>query len=284
MRVLVRIAIALLLLVILAVGGVVVFIDPIVRGTIERAGSSALGVETTVDAADVGLGSTTSCVIEGIRIANPPGFASPHFFTMSRSSLEFSLGSLFSDTIRAPELSLTGIDLHLERSSAGTNYGVILDNLKRMEAPDGDAERPGEEDSGGGKRFVLERIALRNVHATIDLLPEAGDAARFSITIPEIVLEDVGSDGMTAAQIYDLVIKTLLAATVESGAGVIPDDVLQDLGARLEDLEQISYELTRKAEVKVQELTQELEGKLDETLEKAKKSLKKELDGLFKKK
>ena len=274
MKILLRIVLALLLLAVLAVGGVVVFIDPIVRGTIERAGTSALGVETTVEEVDIGFGSDTSCVLTGVRIANPPGFASPHFFHLAQSTVQVNVHSLLSDTVRAPELGLTGIDLHLERTSGGTNYGAILDNLKRMESPDdggGDREEP----AGEGKRFVLERIALRDVRATIDLLPEAGDAARFTISIPEILLEDVGTDGLTAAQIYDLVVKALLAATVESGAGVIPDDLLQDLGARLGDLEQISYELTKKAEAKVQELTEELEGKLDEALQ--------EVGGLFKK-
>lgn len=239
MKLLIRILAGLVLLLVVAGVATVMLLDSIVAETIERGGSYALGVETTVDSVDVDLGRDLRAGISGLEIANPPGFESPRFFALGAGALQFPLGSITSDSIEVPEILLAGIEINLERAGGNTNYGILLDNLARFESGETE-EKQGAE---GGKSFVVKRIVLSDISATIDLIPLGGDATRVSLDIPEVVIEDLGSE-MGAADLFDVVIKTLLTAVLNNGGGLLPADMLKDLGGRLGGLGGVAFELT----------------------------------------
>lgn len=230
------------LLVLLVVGAIVFLfsLDAIAAETIRRGGTYALGVETTVDDVDVGLGSEVAAELSGLAIANPEGFDSELFLGMGAGSLHFPARGLFADVVEVPELKLDAIEIHLLRRGGRTNYDVILENLARLGPADGE---DGKKDDGGGKRFAIGRIVMTDVDATIDLLPLAGEATRVQIRVPEIVVEDLRSD-MSTAEVFGLVIQTLLTAVLQNGAGLLPEDMLADLSARLNALGGIAFDVT----------------------------------------
>jgi hypothetical protein len=239
MKLLLKIGAVLVLLLVLGAVVLVFAIDPIAAEMIRRGGTYALGVETTVDEVDLGLGAEIQAELSGLAVANPEGFESERFLKLGAGSLRFPRGDLFADVITVPELKLDSIEINLERRGGKNNYDVILANLEKLGSGDG-GEKP---DDGGGKRFAIERILLTNVDATIDLLPLAGDATRIDIHVPQIVIEDIASD-MTTAQLFDLVIRTLLTAVLENGAGLLPDDMLQDLQSRLKALGSVAFDVS----------------------------------------
>ncbi len=278
MKLLLRILAGLALVVLLAVAGTMLFLDSLAREAVERGGTFALGVPTELESADIGIFSG-DLGLAGLRVANPPGFSRPDFFSLGKAQLESSLGSLLGDAVTVSLLELQGIALDLERNKSGTNYGAILDHLSRFES---EAEKPQEEgEAGGGKTFLLECLVVRDVTATIDLLPVAGDATRVTLSIPEIVLKDLGSEGMSAAQICALVVKTILSAALQAGADVLPADLLKDLRGRLKGLESVALAISGQT-------VEEVQGALQEALgteaEKALKGAGEKLEGLFKKK
>ncbi len=293
MKVLIRILIGLAILLIVGGVAIVMMLDSIAAETIERGGTYALGVETTVDAVDIDLGGELHAGLSGLEIANPPGFESPRFFALGAGGLEFPLGSIMSDSVEVPEILLEGIEINLERSGGNTNYGVILDSLARFES--GETEQAeGEE---GGKVFVVRRIVLRDISSTIDLIPIGGDSTRVSFQIPEIVIEDLGNETSTA-DLFGIVIKTLLTAVLNNAGGLLPADMLEDLNGHLNRLGSVGFELTEGVVQSAEKLLGEGQEKLGELGEKAGEALEgvgkevedaagealKELGGLFKKK
>lgn len=282
MKLLLKIGAVLVLLLVLGAVVLVLAIDPIAAETIRRGGTYALGVETTVDEVDLGLGAEIQAELSGLAVANPEDFESERFLRFGTGSLRFPRSDLFADVITVPELKLDSIEINLERRSGKNNYDVILTNLEKLGSGDG-GEKP---DDSGGKRFAIERILLTNVDATIDLLPLAGDATRIDIHVPQIVIEDIASD-MTTAQLFDLVIRTLLTAVLENGAGLLPDDMLQDLHARLKALGGLAFDVTGgavQASKQILSAGEEILNEGTEELGKQAGEAIKDLGGILKKK
>ena len=107
---------------------------------------------------------------------------------MQQGTLALSPKSLMSDHVAVPLIEIVGVQLDLERNPRGTNYGHILENLERFESTE-----PADKDTGPGKSFALERLVIRDARAKLDLLLIGGEATQVSITIPEIILEDLHS-------------------------------------------------------------------------------------------
>ena len=229
-------------------------IDSIAKTAIVRGSTYALGVQTTLASADIGIVSG-EFTMKGLEVANPEGFESDHFLRLDEGFLAVSLGSLRQDTVEVPTLALTGIDINLEKRGGRANYKIIADNLKRFESRD-TADDGAQADAGKpGKRFVIHEIIIRDVNVTVDLVPAGGALTRLEVPIEEIRMTNVGSDSMTTAELTDRVIKMILAAIVKNGAH-LPADLVNDLGgalAQLGDLGNMTVTETARTVVKVVE-------------------------------
>lgn len=233
MKLIKRLFILLVVLVLLVVGGSIYAVmraDALVKVGIEKGGTHATGVETKVDSVDVGLLSGTA-QLKGLRMANPPGFKQPSFFALGDGALAVSLNSLRSDTVEVPSIKLSNITMSLERNSSGTNYGVILDNLKKL----GGNSSGGS--SGGGKQVLVKEIELKNITVVADLVGAPGDLTKLEVPIDSIRLTDVGSAGAKKMEVADIaatVVQAILQAVVDKGG--LPADLLGDLQGRLASL------------------------------------------------
>lgn len=227
------------LLVVLVLGGVLVgfiMIDGLARRGVERGGTYALGVPTELGSADVGVfGGTVS--LSKLRIANPEGFKGDAFLTLGDGGLSVSMGTLRQDVVEVPSLTLTGIDLHLERAGERANYQVILDNLKRFES--GDAPPP--EEGEGGKRFIIRKVEIRDVAAHIQLIPLGGEMSTIEVVVPEVVLTDVGADKpLKLGELMNVVTQALLSTIAANANGALPEDLARELTSRLGQLDALS--------------------------------------------
>lgn len=230
-------AIALLPLIGLVVLALVlawVYVDSLAERGVERGASYALDVPTTLDSADVGV-LTGSVELAGLEVDNPEGFEAEHFLKLDNADMNVSLGSLMEETVEVPSLLLDGIDLRLERTLEGANYNVIMDNLSRFESGDKEEADP------SAKKFVIRTVEIRNITVRADFVPiggAVGDLTTAEVTVPEVILRDVGSgsEPMSVAEITAVVLKAILASAVEIGGGVLPEDVLSDIGDQLASL------------------------------------------------
>ena len=247
-------------------------VDALAKQAIERGGTYALGVETTVERVELGLTSGTADVT-GLRVANPRGFETDHFMTLAAGSARVDYDTIRADTLVMPEIRLDGIDLILDKGRKPSNYNQILENLKRFEKDE--PTTPDEQQPG--KKLVIERLVIEQTTVRVANMPgvslAVGDVA---VTIPEIVLTDVGrEESMTPGEVINLVVKTVLAAAVEAGGGIIPTDVLNELASGLGDLESLQeLGVGVISDLKIEEQI----GQVSEQIDKAAKDVQGEID------
>ena len=264
--------------------GLLLWIDSLTRTAVERGGQYALGVETTLEDASIGLVSG-EFGLTGLAVANPPGFAQTHFFALGSARLALPLGQLLEDHVTIPALELEGVTLDLERGDQGTNYGQILDHLARFETEEAAPAQEGAQD--GGKTFHVQKLALRDVRATVQLLPAGGQLTKLEVRVPDIEVEDLASD-MTLAQLCGAVVRVVLRAALEAGQGALPQELLADLRGRVEGLETLAHERLRGElgglEQRLSEQAKKLGPEAEQALQKASDELGGKLGGLLKKK
>ena len=222
------------ILVLVVIASVVLWIDHVAKAGVEGGATYALGVRTTLDAMDVGVLSGEVKMSE-LNVRNPAGFKTPHFLRLDDGGVAVSLGSLMEEKVILPELTLSGLNVNLERSGGKANYKVIMDNLKKLESK----EEPPADEQKEGKKFVVEKVGIRDVRVNIDLLPIGGELTRIPVTIERIELENVGSDtdrGIPLADVIGILIKAVLTTVVQKCGDLLPADVLGELNAGLEQL------------------------------------------------
>ncbi len=244
-----NVALTLVVLLIVGVVALILSINWVARKGIETGATSALGVPTTLNSARVGIFSGTFG-LSGLNVANPPGFDGPTFLGLGNGDVQVSLGSLFSDTITVPSLTLDRFTINLQRKATGSNYGVILDNLAKGGSKEPQPSKP----AGEGKRLIINELVLTNIEVGVDMLGLPGEgspvaavtgtlnqAAAQRITIPEIRLTNVGKtgegvagSGVTIKDLSGIVLQAVLSAAMNKGG--LPADIVSDLQKGLANL------------------------------------------------
>lgn len=236
MKKLLKIAALLLLILVVLLGvGIGIFfynIDSLAKRGIQDGGTYALGVPTTVGSVSLHIFSGEMHLSE-VKVANPTGFAAPHFLAMKKGELAVTLDSLNKDIVEIPKLTLSGIDLNLERSSSGSNYGKIIDNLSKLKGSSAPADKE--------KKFIIHELTIENITIHADMLGAPGplgqivnSTARVNVPIERVQLKDIGksgsgSPGVTMKELSKIVVQAILAAAAEKGYGTIPGEILNDL-------------------------------------------------------
>ena len=244
MKTIIKIVLALVVLIAIALAIVFTIVisqsDNIVKAAIEKGGTYATQTATTVDDVNLGLFDGTFSM-SGLNIANPDGFDSEHFLFLQGTSVKLDTASLASETISIPTVTFDGLDIILDKGNDPSNYNTILASLKRFESTDS-TPATDNADGSGGKKISIDSLTLSDIDIRVANMPGVslltGDVA---INIPSIELKDIGKDKpMTAAEITNLVIKTVLTAAVEAGGGILPTDILGELGNGLGALTSLS--------------------------------------------
>jgi hypothetical protein len=275
------------LLLVVAAVAVVFYINSIARTGVERGATHALGVETTLASADVGLFSG-EVELKGLEVDNAAGFDAPHFLKLGEAGVAVDLASLRADTVVVPRFTLDSLDVNLQRKAGSSNYQAILDHLKSVQGEPSEPAEPGQE-----KKFVINELLIRNVsiHADVAGLPGAvGDALTATVPIKEIRLTDVGKTGdgvggtgVTVSELASIVVQAVLAAAVESGQGIIPGDILEDLQGALsglDGLEGLGLEVAGQAQEALDKARQDAEKAAQDAIDKGKKEVEKLGDDL----
>jgi len=241
-----KIAIVLFVLFVLVVIGVAIALSQIgtlVKVGVEKGGTYALGTNTTLEKADIGLFSGKVGLTK-LNIANPQGFKSPEFFSMGNGQVEVSLGSLSKNVIEVPLIKFDTIRVNLEKKEGASNYNVILENLKKVtggDKPATDKPMPAEP-AGESKKFIVKSIQIRDVKVHVDLLGTGGSAdklAEVNIPIDEVLLSDVGTvenGGVDLQTLASVIVNAVLGAAADKGQN-LPPEFLNDLKSQVAGLQ-----------------------------------------------
>ena len=284
MKLIRRLLIAFVALILLLVGGIFLLLEPAVVAIVEKGGTHALGVETRLASADIGILSG-HFGLTGLSIDNPPGFEAAHFLELGETGLDIEMGSLTSDRVVIPRVLISDVTLVLERNAQGSNYDVLLENLKSLSGPQDDGTGTGEDESGTeddegdstpGPDLVIGEIILRNIRAEVNMIVIGGERRTIPLQLPEITIRNVGGeDGAQVDVVYSRLVEELLTAVVAAGGDQLPAEFLADLEGGLKDLG--NEQLQQQKDELHDQLEQKLGAEDAHSVEEAAKGLK----GLF---
>ncbi|MCB9831018.1 MAG: hypothetical protein H6807_00985 [Planctomycetes bacterium] len=289
MKRILRLFIFLVLLIVVGVGVLAYYADSLAKTGIEKGMTDKLGVATTLDGVSLSFLSA-SCDLDRLQIANPPGFSSKPIFELGHGAVEVSAKTLNSDLVEIPRIEFDGIRLRLEQSGSKGNYDAILDRIGQG------ANEPKEE---GGKRFVVRKVVIKDtrVNAVVDPLGGAMAMPEVEVVIPEIVLENIGSEssgGVTLAELGSQILGTVFVKVGDDVSGNLPQLIGQGLAKSLAGLPQLG-EFTKDLQGGVGAGLQQLLGggaglegvggglekTVDDTMKKADDALKKGLGDIL---
>jgi hypothetical protein len=218
------IKVVVVLLVLLVVGGVVFFsfgLNRIVETAIRKVGPRV--TKTSVEVGKVKLtpfGGNGR--ITGLKVGNPEGFKTDSLFVMDDIEIDLDLSTLASDTVVINRVFIDTPQITYEQAMNGTNLGRLLRNLKSGrkdvggDTPDVPAEAGPDEESEP-KKFVIKRFEL--AEAKVRMGMSLVGSQTYTLTLPDIVLEDVGekSGGVTAAEILVVVLNAVSESLADTG-------------------------------------------------------------------
>lgn len=234
MKWIVRIVLAVVVLV--AVVGVVAFwqMDRIATVGLQKAMAFATQCDVEVEKVDLSP-FAGEAGLDGLDIKNPEDFREiqDSFVIMKTGSAGVDLGSLRSDLVEVPELTIDGVEISLVGREGKTNYETLLESLARLQGEDAPKEE-GEAESG--KEFVIRKVTITGVvvHLDMDEDPALGLApVKMTLNLKPIELTDVGAGGVPLSQISADLIADILVQVVAQLGSQLGDRVLSGLTSGL---------------------------------------------------
>lgn len=232
----VRALIIIVLIVVILLTLAVVFINSIAKAAITSAGSSVLGVPTSVSSVEIGILSGHSELTD-LEIQNPKDYPGT-FLKLSDGILDVNLGSLLGSSIEVKEIAFEGIDLAFIQKLNGSNVDVILDNVKKNTASSDDSASDDSKDSSGGRKFIIDELKITEVAVAVSVEPISSATKPSVVKIKEITVKDIGKKegGVTTDQIVSIVVQSVIHSVLEAAPGEIPSVMMQGIKGGLSNL------------------------------------------------
>lgn len=238
MRILRRLLLLALVLVLLLGFAGALLLDRGAALAVEKGATRALAVPTEVSSVTIHP-FRGSIGLADLSVANPAGFSEQPCLALDAGSMQVDMSSLMKDTVLVPSLELSGVRLRLEGRGTQTNYGALLENLKRHDSGEPGKSQPETTDAGSQKRFLVRELVIRDVIVEADYALDSplGQLAssRTQVTLPEIRLHDIGNGkSLSLAQLSAEIFRALIAAAASGQLPGISGDIASDLRRSLE--------------------------------------------------
>jgi uncharacterized protein involved in outer membrane biogenesis len=263
-------------------------IGGLIKAGVEKGGSTVLDTETKLESAHLNP-LAGSLVLNGLSIANPPGFKQNPTFAVGSIGVAVDTGSLSGDTIKIETIDIVEPEIGLEISTGGTNFGKLLEIVKSKTG--GGATKPDEpaaDDGKPGTKMLIKKIRITKAKLTVaqSVLMSTSQ----SVVLKDIELNDVGSDSKPAdfGAMLQQIFTAILNAAAENPELKLPADLQNilkgDATKFVGDLQKQADELKNKvlgdAQKQVDDIKKQGQDAVDEAKKKA-DELKEGLGGLL---
>jgi hypothetical protein len=241
-------ALAVVLVIVAAVVGTYLYLDSIVKYAVETQGSKQMNLKTELNGASVGL-LRGKVGLDDLKIANPPGYTTPHLFTLGELNVNVPISQLRGNPKRVSSITIDKPELVIERSSDGSfNFKKAIDQMPK--APTGPAEpRSPQEPQPAAEEMKLIIDELTITGATVVVRPGLnipGIADKFVVPIPAVTMKNIGNadNAQNGAAMRDVAqqVITVLAANA-SNSSLLPEQLRGLLSL---DVNQVMAELSTR--------------------------------------
>lgn len=220
---LIRIAAALLVL--LVVGGLAFafYLDTIIKHGVEGFGPKVTQTPITLNGVSLSL-LGGSAELKGFVLGNPAGYKTTHAMDVDRVSVSLSPGSILSDKVVVRSVVIEGAKLSVEGSPTDNNFTKIQSNVEAFVG--GGAKTQ----AGPGKKLQVDELVMKDCKLDLTLGLLGGKTV--TMPMPDIRLTQLGQgpEGITPA---DLVDKILGAVT--GNIGPVAAQAMKNLGGAVTD-------------------------------------------------
>lgn len=286
MKKLVKVVLVAAVLLVALIAAAVFFVfknlDSIVKTGTEKALTFALQVPCTVGAASVDVRAGT-IQFDDIRIPNPSGYKAAHAMRFGLVRVEADLQSFRTEKGIIHLIRLSEADIILEKTGTSSNLQDLMKNAERLSS--GEAEEA-PQDEASKKKVVIEKLMIDGTKVGVQV-PVVDQT--FSVQLPDVEKENIGGDdkAVSPAQAMQEILAILLGSIKTAGSGILPEDLLGDIGDSLKGLKDMGGSATDAAG-KIAEDTvstvKDAVGNVDDTAKEAADDVKKSVEGLFGKK
>jgi hypothetical protein len=218
-KLILRIAIGVVVLAVLAAMTVHFFLDSAVKKAVETIGLRLTKVDVKLEGLSLSLLSGAGR-IRGLVVGNPEGFKTPCAINVASASLALQPGSLLSDKVIVREVKIQGPEITLETGLHGSNLGRIQANLSAVGGADKQKAAKGDQP---GKKLEVDEFAITGGKVRVSVVGLAGRSAE--LPLPDIILKDLGTgpEGITAGELADKVLSVVISKSIEVSASAIGD-------------------------------------------------------------
>jgi len=212
-KIILRSALVVVVLLVIAVVAVVLSLDGIVKSQVQKIGSKLTKVEVKLDSVSLSPMSGSG-KIGGLSVGNPQGFKTPNAIMLGSASLALQPRSLLSDKVVINKIEVIAPEITFEGGLSGNNLSQILANVNETSDTNSPAA-PKEGESGKKLQVDDFRITDAKVHVNLTGVPKP-----MTLTIREIHLTDLGkdSDGITKAELTKKIITVIEKEVVKAVA------------------------------------------------------------------
>jgi hypothetical protein len=223
-----RIGISLLVVLVVGLGAVWFYLNTIAETAIEKGGTRALGVDTTVDSVGVKPFSGNFAA-GGLTVNNPEGWRHEHILRVNDMAVKVKMGTLLKRPVKVPTITIDGLRVNIEQKGGENNVRQLLERIRAQ-----GEEKP--EQQTEGKPVSVGVVIIRNIEANVQVLPIGGELSELNVKIPELRLEQPTEEGgVRVAELMRRIVPAVFAAVIRKGVdvGELPVDLAKDIAGGL---------------------------------------------------
>lgn len=226
-KIIVRLLIALVVVVILAVLGVGLFLDKAIKAGVETIGPRVTKVDVKLDSVGLSLLSGGG-TIKGLVLGNPSGFKTPYAISVGEASLALTPKSLLSDKIIVKSIKVLGPEITYETNLKDNNLSKIVANMQGVSGggqkePAKPTEPAQTQEAKPARKLEVDEVIITGGRIHVAVTALAGGTA--TVPLPDIHLQDLGTgpDGITPEDLTIKIFGAIEQGTVKAAAGAVSD-------------------------------------------------------------
>jgi len=218
---LIRIVIALVVLIILAVVAVGLFLDSGIKKGVETVGPMVAKVPVKLESVSVSLWSGSG-KIKGLLVGNPEGYKTPSAIQVGTAELALQPGSLLSDKVVIRNINVQGPEITFETDLKGNNLSKIVANMEGSSGGGTEPTKP-ESQSKSSRKLQVDNFVVTGGKINVSVTALGGKSA--TVPLPEIRLTGLGQgpDGITAAELTKRVLQEIEKKAAQAASGAVAD-------------------------------------------------------------
>ena len=226
-KIIVRLLIALVVVVILAVLAIGLVLDKAIKSGVETFGPKLTKVDIKLQSVSLSLLSGSG-TIKGLVVGNPAGYKTPSAIDIGVASVSLKPASLLSDKIIVRAINVQGPEINFETDLRNNNLSQILANVQ--EATSSGAKEPAKpqepsqpEGAKPAKKLQVDDLVISGgkIHVSVSAL--GGKTA--TVPLPDIHLQNLGTgpEGITPAELAEKVMEQIEKGASQAAAGAVAD-------------------------------------------------------------